>query len=203
MKPVQAIIFDLGNVLLRVDEMRFARRLAAQATKNPATLVEFFTRSAAVIEYSTGKSSARKFYEAVVRETSFGGTFEEFTTIWNEIFTPIQPTLSLAMNLKGKLPRIILSNTNALHMDYVFREFPEIRDFDGHILSHDVGHLKPDAPIYNLTLQRYGLQAERTVFIDDLAANCAGARAVGLQTIQCQSPNQVCRELTKLGVLSI
>ncbi len=162
MKPVQAVIFDLGNVLLRVDEMRFALRLAARATKNPAALVEFFTRSAAVLAYSTGQSSSREFYDAVVRETGYRGTVEEFTAIWCEIFTPIQATLTLAMNLKGKLPRVILSNTNALHMEYVFREFPVIRDFDGHILSHEVGLMKPDARIYELTLRRYGLAAERT-----------------------------------------
>ena len=107
------------------------------------------------------------------------------------------------MNLKGKLPRIILSNTNALHMEYVFREFPVIRDFDGHILSHEVGLLKPDAAIYELALQRYGLPAAQTVFIDDLEANCAGARAVGLRVIQCKSADQVCRELTRLGIPNI
>ena len=203
MKPVQAIIFDLGNVLIRVEEWRFAARLAARATKNPATLVEFFNRSAAVAAYSTGRSSAHEFYDAVTQETSFRGTFEEFATIWCEIFTPIPATLTLAMNLKGKLPRIILSNTNALHMEYVFREFPVIRDFDGHILSHEVGLLKPDAAIYELALQRYGLPAAQTVFIDDLEANCAGARAVGLRVIQCKSADQVCRELTRLGIPNI
>ena len=193
MKPVQAVIFDLGNVLVRVDELRFARRLAARATKNPATLVEFFTQSPAVTAYSTGQTSSPEFYDAVVRETRFRGTYDEFAAIWCEIFTPIQATLTLAMNLKGKLPRVILSNTNALHMEYVFREFPVIRDFDGHILSHEVGLMKPDPRIYELTLQRYGLTAEQTIFIDDLAANCAGARAVGLQAIQCNNPDQVCR----------
>ena len=203
MKPVQAVIFDLGNVLLRVEERRFAERMVARMTKSPATLADFFGCSAAVQANSTGQNSSREFYEAVVAETGFCGTYADFVTIWCDIFTPIQPTLALALQLKGKLPRIILSNTNALHMEYVFREFPYIHDFDGHILSHEVGLLKPDARIYELTLARYGLVAERTVFVDDLAANCAGARAVGLQAIQCVNPEQTCRELTNLGVLSI
>ena len=203
MKPIQAVIFDLGNVLIRVDELRFATRLAAHATATPATLAEFFHRSPAVVAYSTGKSSAREFFEAVVCATGWTGTFEEFADIWCDIFSPIQPTLTLAMDLKGRLPRVMLSNTNALHMEYVFQKFPVVRDFDGHVLSHEVGMLKPAAEIYEWTLRRYGFKAEQTVFVDDLAANCAGARAVGMPAIQCVSPEQLRRELTKLGVLTI
>ena len=78
-----------------------------------------------------------------------------------------------------------------------------MREFDGLVLSHEVGLLKPDPRIYKLTLQRFGLRAECAVFIDDLLTNVEGARAMGLHGIHYKNPDQVRLELTKLGIAGI
>ena len=101
------------------------------------------------------------------------------------------------------MPRLLLSNTNAIHMDYIFERYRFLDDFDAHVLSHEVGLLKPDAAIYRYTLEKYGLAAERTVFLDDLTTNVEGARRVGMQAIHYQNPEQARAELTKLGVSPI
>lgn len=198
--PPTAIIFDLGNVLISVNEVRFAQRLAAATGRSAQELGDFFQRSPLNNEYAMGHLTTDEFYQALVRDLAFQGSFEEFADIWNDIFDPIEDTLALAMSLKGKLPRVILSNTNALHLEYLRENFPIIHDFDGHVFSQEVGLLKPDVKIYEYTLRQYGLDASRTVFIDDLAPNIAGARAAGLTAIQCLNPAQVRQELTKLGV---
>jgi glucose-1-phosphatase len=102
--------------------------------------------------------------------------------------------IALAESLKTRLPRLVLSNTNAIHMDYIFEHYRFLDDFDAHVFSHEVGLLKPDAAIYRLTLQKYGLTAERTVFVDDLTANVEGPAALGsrpstsrIQTRRAQS----------------
>ena len=111
--------------------------------------------------------------------------------------------LELAASLATRLPRILLSNTNAIHMDYVLKQFPMLQEFDAQIYSHEIGLLKPDRAIYALALRRSGLEAGRTLFIDDLHVNVEGARTVGLQAIQFEHIGQVRQELTKLGVPSI
>ena len=111
--------------------------------------------------------------------------------------------VQLAESLKTRLPRLILSNTNAIHMDYIFEQYPWIHAFDAHVLSHEVGLLKPDAAIYQHALSKCGLVAERTVFLDDLAANVEAARRVGLRAIHFQNAEQARAELTKLGVAPI
>jgi FMN phosphatase YigB (HAD superfamily) len=139
----------------------------------------------------------------VAKDLGFDGTYDEFALIWSDIFTPIDSMIVLAESLKTRVPRLLLSNTNAIHMDYILERYTFLDDFDAHILSHEVGLLKPDAAIYRYTLDKYGLTAERTVFLDDLATNVEGARRVGMQAIHFLNPEQARAELTKLGVSPI
>jgi FMN phosphatase YigB (HAD superfamily) len=108
--------------------------------------------------------------------------------------------ISLAESLKGKLPRYLLSNTNILHMERILAEQPFLHGFDGHVLSYEVGLLKPDPKIYEHTLARIGLRAEQTAFIDDLKPNVEAARSVGMHAIQHHDVAATRQWLTKLGV---
>ncbi len=62
--------------------------------------------------------------------------------------------------------------------------------------------VKPDAAIYSLALDRFGLEAARTVFIDENAANVAGARDVGLIALHFEDEPKLRRELRALGLLT-
>ena len=120
--------------------------------------------------------------------------------MWSDMFHPNEPMLALLRSLKGKLPRLVLSNTNAIHMRVVFGRFPQLWDLDGFVFSHEVGCEKPDPRIYRRVLRRYRLVAARAVFIDDLAENVAGARAVGLRAIHYRDAAQTLGELAELGI---
>ena len=203
MNDIDAVIFDLGNVLVAVDEGRAADRLAARTGKTRQQIDEYAYGTPHAMNLALGKLTRHQFFETVARDLAFDGTYKEFAAIWSEIFTPIKPMIALAKSLKNRMPRLILSNTNAIHMDYVFERFPFVHDFDGHVLSHEVGLLKPDPAIYKHTLEKHGLKAARTVFIDDMAVNVEGARCVGLHAIQFCDADKTRAELTKLGVSPI
>ena len=144
-----------------------------------------------------------RFFHTVAKDLAFDGTYDEFALMWSDIFTPIEPMVALAESLKTRVPRLLLSNTNAIHVDYVLEHYPFLNDFDAHVFSHEVGYLKPDAAIYQHALTKYGLTAGRTVFLDDIASNAEAARRVGMQAIHYQNPDQARAELTKLGVSPI
>lgn len=203
MSQIDAVIFDLGNVLVRVDETAATTRFAARTGKTPQEVEHYLRSTPHAVKLALGKLTGRGFYRIVAKDMRFDGDFEEFAMMWSDIFTPIEPMVALAESLKAKLPRLILSNTNAIHMDYIYQHFAFLEEFDGHVLSYEVGLLKPDESIYRLALKQWGLTAERTVFIDDLTANVDGARVVGMQAIRFEDADQVRRELTKLGVAHI
>jgi len=203
MSEIQAIIFDLGNVLLRVDEAKARARLATRTGKTEQEIDHYFRSTPHATELALGNLTGQQFYRFVSSDLRFEGTFEEFDLIWSEIFEPIEPMVRLATEFAARLPRLILSNTNALHIDYILAHYPFVEQFDAHVFSHEVGLLKPDAAIYRLALERCDTEAGRTIFVDDLSANVEGARAAGLRAIQYETAEQVRRELTKLGVSPI
>ncbi|MCG3150174.1 MAG: Alpha-D-glucose 1-phosphate phosphatase YihX [Verrucomicrobiae bacterium] len=203
MTGVDAVIFDLGNVLISVNEARAADRFAARTGKSSADIHAYFLTTPHSTELALGKITKRQFYWTVAKDLGFTGDYDELAMIWSDIFAPIPDMIELAQSLAGRRPRLILSNTNVIHADFFLERYPWINEFDAVILSHEVGLLKPDAAIYKLAVQRTGLPAERCVFIDDLTANVQGAQAAGLQAIHHQNPVQTRAELTKLGVLTI
>ena len=203
MNGIDAIIFDLGNVLLAFDESRAVERLAARTGKTRQQINEYARGTPHVTELALGKVTKLRFYHTVAKDLAFDGTYQEFALLWSDIFTPIEPMIALAESLKNRLPRLILSNTNAIHMDYVFEHYPFLQDFDAHVLSHEVGLLKPDPAIFQRALRTSGLTAARTVFLDDIAANAEAARQAGMQAIHFQNSDQARSELTKLGVSPI
>jgi glucose-1-phosphatase len=203
MSGMEAVVFDLGNVLIAVDEPRAVERMASRTGKTLPQIEEYIRGTPHGHELALGKVTKKQFYHTVAKDLGFDGTYDEFALIWSEIFTPIEPMIALAESLKTRLPRLLLSNTNAIHMDYILDKYRFLDDFDAQVLSHEVGMLKPDAAIYRYTLEKYGLAPERTVFIDDLAPNVEGARRVGMQAIHFQNADQARAELTKLGVSPI
>jgi putative hydrolase of the HAD superfamily len=55
--------------------------------------------------------------------------------------------------------------------------------FDDVVLSFEVGHRKPDPEIFELAAKRAGVLPRESVFVDDLATNCAGAAAAGWRAV--------------------
>ncbi len=203
MNGIEGIVFDLGNVLLAYDEGIAAERLAARTGRTRQQIDEYARGTPYAVELTLGRISKEQFFQTVAADLAFDGTYEEFALIWSNIFTPIEPMIALAESLQGRLPRLVLSNTNAIHVDYIRERYPFVNGFEGQVFSHEVGLLKPDAAIYRQALGEHGLTAGRTIFLDDTAINVEGARRVGMQAIQFRDAGQARAELTKLGVSPI
>ena len=115
--------------------------------------------------------------------------------------TPIAGTIALLDNLyqrkraRGDISLYYLSNMPQPYARYLEREHGFIQQFDGGVFSGDAKLVKPQDEIYALLEQRYGLQPQHTVFIDDLLANVQAARARGWRGIHFASPAQLQGEL--------
>mgnify|MGYP002515793447 CR=1 FL=1 len=88
------------------------------------------------------------------------------------------------------------SNITPEEWQHIARELFEHREgFDGIVVSGEECLLKPDKAIYNCLLERYGLQPEESIFLDDNADNVAGAEAVGMKALRFESALQAEQEL--------
>lgn len=192
---ITTVFFDLGNVLLDFDFGRAAKKLSAlihrpepEITWTVATVVER-TR------YEFGQTSTKDFHEQMCRALGVSMPLGEFRELWSDIFVENDEMVALAVSLRGKIPRFILSNTNDLHIDFIRERFPFFAGFEGYVYSHEERVGKPDARIYEIALRRAGTDAAHSLFIDDRAENVIGARTVGMHAIHYANRAHALKEI--------
>jgi len=120
-----------------------------------------------------------------IETIGFQGNTADFHHAWRNIFTPNIPMWEAAKIIKNRGHRLILfSNINGIHCPWIFEAFPEFDLFDGSILSFQTGYIKPEPPIYQHAIEKYGLIPENTLYIDDLPANIKTGKAMGFRAHQ-------------------
>lgn len=94
----------------------------------------------------------------------------------------------------------IISNFSQYMMENNVKNMPFRAHADGHVFSYEAHELKPDPIIYQMLLEKYFLNAQECVMIDDRPENCEGARNVGMKAVEFHDFKQAVEDLKKLGV---
>jgi glucose-1-phosphatase len=178
--PVRAMLFDIGNVLLRFDFKLALDKLAAQSEVGDAVEVLGLI-DRVKMAYEDGQIDRAAFLRAAFDVLRFRGTEADFIAAWEDIFEPNAPMVALVEQLHGRLPLYLLSNTNDIHLDYLRRRYDFFRRFDGGVFSHEARASKPGREIFEIVCRECRLEPASTFFIDDLLPNIETARALGFQ----------------------
>jgi HAD superfamily hydrolase (TIGR01509 family) len=198
--PVEAIIFDIGGVLIRI-EIDAALKAVAAVSKRPAAGLAALYQHKILHDFEVGRVSAAEFHAAVERMIGNPFPYEHFCQTWNSIFQgEIEPTVALLQQLRRR-PELkvgVLSNTNCIHLDWLREKMPALHGMEHLYASNEIGFRKPEPESYREVLKRMNVRAERTVFVDDLAENIDGARAVGMQVVHATTPEAVSAALGHL-----
>lgn len=200
-KPViKSVIFDLGNVLINFDAIKSGKRFAKRCKVPFEKVWEHFFISKTEKAYTRGKITSRQFYKFSCKALHAPVDYKTFSHYWNDIFWENKGMDALLRRLKKHYPLYLISNTNHLHFTHLKKKFKILRHFKKLFPSHEVGHRKPEPQIYKKVLKKISLQAEDTVFVDDIVKFVEGARAVGMHAVQFKNPKRLVRDLKKLGV---
>jgi putative hydrolase of the HAD superfamily len=193
MSPYTHYLFDLGQVLFRINRSSPFEHWAAMTRTSAAELQRRFEDNPALPDFERGKISNLAFYERLCEHLGVRLTFEQFRTGWNSVYSDVIPeTVSRLKKLKGKATCVAFTNTNAVHCEiwpYRYRE--ELALFDRIFISSEIGLRKPDAEAFRFVLSSLGCEASNAVFIDDHLPNVEGARAVGIHAIQMNGPEDL------------
>ena len=197
------VVFDLGKVLVDFDYSIAGRRIAAQADWSPAEVQKFLDHSPLLYRFETGLMTREEFYKTVREHTGFRGGIEEFSSYFADIFWEIPPMIEIHAALRRNgIPTYIFSNTNDLAVEHIRRNFPFFSQFNGHILSYEVGALKPNAKIYEALEKMAGKRGAEVLYLDDRQENVDGGAARGWQVILQTDPEQSRAAMEKLGLLT-
>ena len=198
---IRNLIFDIGNVLTDFRWKEFLQdkgfdeemisRIAAVSVQNPLWC-----------EFDRGILSEEEMMQAFVKEAP--QLEKELHLAYDDIHgmvTPREYAIPWLQELKSKGYGVYYLSNFSKKAEVECSECLSFLPYmDGGILSYQDKLIKPDPAIYTLLLERYGLVAEESIFLDDTLVNVEAARKLGIHGIWFQTKEQAEEELGKLGV---
>jgi putative hydrolase of the HAD superfamily len=197
---VAAVISDFGGVL--TSPLLGAFQAFQETSEVP--LAELGTAMAAIaarsgvnplFELETGRLTERDFLTQLGEQLSQQlGRTVDMSTFGERYFAqlkPNEPMIGYMRELRERGYKLAICTNNVREWTHRWRAMLPVDEiFDVVVDSAFVGARKPEPRIYELTLEALGVDAGSAVLIDDVEANCDGARAVGLGAVWFQSTEQ-------------
>jgi FMN phosphatase YigB (HAD superfamily) len=195
MKGIKNIIFDLGGVIINLDNQLTEDAFIALGTK---PIKEYFGHGHAASffkDYEVGALTSQEFVGMIRSQTGINASDEEIIRAWNALLLDFPAERIQLLKELGKSYRIFLfSNTNDLHLQHlnkIYRDtFPGGKSLDDHFekayYSHIMKMRKPDTASFQHILKENELKGEETLFVDDALINVEGAEKAGLKGLFLQ-----------------
>lgn len=192
MTKITTIIFDLGGVILNLDQDKTLRAFSRLGVE----LEDIHSNNTIFADFETGKISADDFRQFLITSLKGNASAEQVDQAWNAMLLDLPAyRLEMIQNLRKRFKVLLLSNTNSIHIDafhaYLQQNFPALNWmalFDKVYYSYEIGYRKPNTDIYEFVLKEHGLQPHQALFIDDNKGNLNGAAKVGLHTLWAKTP---------------
>lgn len=196
------VVFDLGNVLIDwVPERAFDTHFSDdQATRDWINQIDFATWNQ---QQDAGRSFAEALTAAQRDHGALAAPLHDYLPRFGQTITRAIPgSWEIAETLAERGHRMFaITNWAAETWPVACEVYPRLTTiFEDVVVSGEEKLTKPGAAIYQRLLDRNGLQAGDCIFIDDSAANVAGARAVGMTAIHFTDAADLEQQLAQLGL---
>jgi FMN phosphatase YigB (HAD superfamily) len=191
MNGIKNIIFDLGGVIINLDNRRTEEAFTALGVKN---FREYFGHGFAASffsDYEIGKIGDQEFIARVRQLAGLSQVPDQLIIdSWNALLLDFPPErIQLLKELRKTYRLFLFSNTNALHLAALRRIWTtsfgggESLDdyFEKTYYSHLMGMRKPDPESFGVIVKENKLNGQETLFVDDAIVNVEGAEQAGLK----------------------
>ena len=196
------LIFDLGNVLYDID---FTKMYAAFDELGIPNFENHFTLNKSdqiFFDLELGLISEQQFCKGFNALYNLDLQKQQIIAAWNSLLIGYRKeSIEWVKKHNGKYATFLYSNTNQIHYDYFIPQFDQEMGgnfenlFKTPYFSHKMGQRKPDPASFMHILEKEGLIAEETIFIDDNEPNVIAAASVGLQVLYLQPGMTVEKDL--------
>jgi len=201
-KPVDTVVFDLGNVLIAWDPRRLYRQLIDDEER-----MDWFLREVCNSAWNEQQDAGRSWSEATAllrgRYPEHADLIDAYHLRWEETLVgPIEGTVALLGELKARGVRLLaLTNWSQETFPIARQRFPFLQWFEGIVVSGEERLIKPDPRIYQRLLERYAVDPARALYIDDSQRNVAAAEALGMRGWWFHEPDGLRARLHELNLL--
>ena len=191
---IDNVVFDVGNVLLSFRPEELLRTILPNSEANYPTLMQCVFHSPYWPMFDRGAINTEEAVACMsCRHSALRPQIERIMRAFNDHLQVMDEGVEALRACKAHGKRCyVLSNYAADPFDASFRKHPEIFSlFDGMVVSGRLGLIKPDQRIFQHLIDMYKLNPERTLFIDDSAANIECALHCGLQALHFDAPGKL------------
>jgi 2-haloacid dehalogenase len=200
---INTIIFDLGSVLVDWNPNYLYRKLITDEQE-----MQDFLANITTPDWNEEQDAGRSLQEGtdllIQQHPQHEAHIRAFYDRWDEMLgDPIQGTIDLFRQLKesGKYKIYALTNWSAETFPVALERYDFMRWFDGIVVSGAEKMRKPAPEFYQLLLDRYNVDPQEALFIDDNLRNILAAQKIGITSIHFTSPEQLKSELEKLHLI--
>ena len=199
---IQAVVFDIGNVLIEWQPEQFFDRVIGQDRR-----LAFFA-AVPVLEMNERIDAGENFHDAVAEMTDLYPDWSDELSIWRDRWIEmVCPAIDQSVRLLRALrrtghPVFALSNFGAQTLEMAQLEYPFLEEFDQRYISGELGVIKPNPAIYQLLEDGCGVSPASLLFVDDRPENVAAARARGWQTHLFETSQGWADRLVSEGLLT-
>ncbi|MDR2823979.1 MAG: HAD family phosphatase [Prevotellaceae bacterium] len=189
LQNINAIIFDLGGVLVDLDKERCVESFREIGIADTDKIIGVTTSTDVIFDLEVGKITREEFYMEMRHRSSLNPANEQIDAAWLSMFGGIpQAKTKMLEMFKTRYRLFLLSNTNPIHIEGLNRILvsenrkPIQNYFEKCFLSYEMKMAKPDKKIYQRVLNEIGEKAENCLFIDDGEKNISAAKKLGIVT---------------------
>jgi len=203
MTKLNTVIFDLGGVLIDWNPDYVYKTIFS----NPEELKWFYENICTADwneEQDAGRSLQAATEELITQFPEHEANIRVFYDRWEEMLGgPIEGTVDVLKDLRnsGSIRLYALTNWSAETFPVALERYDFLHWFDGRLVSGEEKTRKPFADIYEKLINRFDINPDESIYIDDNVRNLQPAKDLGMHTIHFQSPDQLRIELIKLNVL--
>ena len=194
-------LFDLGGVFFDWDPNHFYKNVFENIEER-----EFFLTEVCNDQWNFQQDAGRSIAEAELELIPKFPHYEKEIKMYYKnhrkmIRGVFEESVDILKKLKDKnYDCYVLSNWSAETFEGMTDDYPFLKLFDGLLISGEDKLMKPDSAIYELAKNRFNLNPEETVFIDDKLENIQAAQEMNFKTIHLTDPNIIKTEIKKFLV---
>jgi 2-haloacid dehalogenase len=203
MAEADAVVFDVGGVLIEWDPRHLYRKLF----DGDHAAMERFLATVCTPAWNLEQDRGRPFAEAVAelsdRFPEHAALIAAYDERWDEMVPgPVHggPEVLAELQAAG-VACYGLTNFSTEKFRRARRRFPFLGSFDGVVVSGAEGVVKPEPAIFRCLARRYALDPARTLFVDDQPANVAAAENLGFRGHRFTTADRLRAELDALRLL--
>ncbi len=196
----EVVVFDLGGVL--IDAGDFPVKLEWQNDpKGVRPDLAYWVASETARNYEKGLLSTSDFANNFIQEANLNipsATFIDAFRQWP--IGPFPGVKNFLHAIRQNYTVAVFSNVNELHWERIINEMDMGNRFDHYFASHIIKRAKPDVSSFEFIANEMNVANERIIFLDDNAANVAGARQAGFSAHQVKGFDEAKAQLKRLGI---